>query len=110
MKLKKLLLPKDPNDHLSCFIEIRAATGGDEAAIFAGDLFRMYIRYAEFRNWNIETIHSSVSEKGGYKEIIAKINGVNVCERLKFESGGHHSSKFTIHQYSSFIECHAADS
>ncbi|CAL4042600.1 peptide chain release factor 1 [Buchnera aphidicola] len=88
-KLKKLLLPNDPYDVHSCFIEIRAATGGDEAAIFAGDLLRMYIRYAEIQSWRSEVISTSESEKGGFKEIIAKIKGKGACGRLKFESGGH---------------------
>ncbi|CAL4320184.1 Peptide chain release factor RF1 [Buchnera aphidicola (Eriosoma grossulariae)] len=88
-QLKILLLPQDPNDQLSCFIEIRAATGGDEAAIFAGELFKMYARYSEFCHWNVDIVNVSLGEKGGYKEIIAKIQGKNVCGRLKFESGGH---------------------
>ncbi|WP_422667121.1 peptide chain release factor 1 [Buchnera aphidicola] len=88
-KIKILLLPKDPNDKHSCFIEIRSATGGDESSIFAGELFRMYTRYTERCMWNIEVISMSESEKGGFKEIIAKITGDGVCGRLKFESGGH---------------------
>ncbi|WP_343192301.1 peptide chain release factor 1 [Buchnera aphidicola] len=84
-----LLLPRDPNDEYSCFIEIRAATGGDEAAIFTGDLLRMYVKYAESRAWTTELISSSIGEKGGFKEIIIKITGNGVCGRLKFESGGH---------------------
>jgi peptide chain release factor 1 len=88
-KLKRLLLPNNPYDIRSCFIEIRAATGGDEAAIFAGDLLRMYIRYSEIKSWKTEVISFSESEKGGFKEIIAKITGKGVCGRLKFESGGH---------------------
>ncbi|XRX42483.1 MAG: peptide chain release factor 1 [Buchnera aphidicola (Eriosoma harunire)] len=87
--LKKLLLPEDPDDKLSCFIEIRAATGGDEAAIFAGDLFKMYVHYAENYHWKIEVMNKSIGDKGGYKEIILKIKGNNACGRLKFESGGH---------------------
>lgn len=88
-KLKLLLLPRDPNDDRSCFIEIHAATGGDEAAIFAGDLFRMYARYAELQSWKIELINMHESEKGGFKEIIVKVTGLGACGRLKFESGGH---------------------
>ncbi|MBZ2279129.1 peptide chain release factor 1 [Buchnera aphidicola] len=84
-----LLLPEDPNDKNSCFIEIRAATGGDESSLFAGELFRMYSRYIEQYSWKIEIINVSESEKGGFKEIIAKIIGKGVCGRLKFESGGH---------------------
>lgn len=87
--IKILLLPVDPNDQHSCFIEIRAATGGDEAAIFAGELFRMYMRYAENCMWKTEIMSSSENERGGFKEIIAKITGKGPCGRLKFESGGH---------------------
>ncbi|QCI20324.1 peptide chain release factor 1 [Buchnera aphidicola (Brachycaudus cardui)] len=88
-KIYKLLLPEDPNDKNSCFIEIRAATGGDESSIFAGELFRMYTRYAESYSWKIGIVNISESEKGGFKEIIAKITGKGACGRLKFESGGH---------------------
>ncbi len=88
-QLQVLLLPKDPDDERSCFIEVRAGTGGDEAAIFAGDLFRMYSRYAENQRWKIEIISASEGEHGGYKEIIAKIAGTGAYGRLKFESGGH---------------------
>ncbi|MGP1956188.1 MAG: peptide chain release factor 1 [Arsenophonus sp. NC-PE1-MAG3] len=88
-QLQILLLPKDPDDEKNCFLEIRAGTGGDEAAIFAGDLFRMYNRYAESRRWRIEIINASEGEHGGYKEIIAKVSGESVYGRLKFESGGH---------------------
>jgi peptide chain release factor 1 len=87
--LQKLLLPKDPNDERNLFLEIRAGTGGDESALFVGNLFRMYSRYAERNRWQVEIISESPSELGGYKEIIAKINGANVYSRLKFESGGH---------------------
>ncbi|AEO07983.1 peptide chain release factor 1 [Buchnera aphidicola] len=83
------LLPKDPNDQHSCFIEIRSATGGDESAIFAGELFRMYFRYAELCLWKVEVMYTSESDKGGFKEIILKIKGKGACGRLKFESGGH---------------------
>ncbi|WAI18117.1 MAG: peptide chain release factor 1 [Buchnera aphidicola (Acyrthosiphon caraganae)] len=88
-KINRLLLPEDPNDKHSCFIEIRSATGGDESSIFAGELFRMYTRYAENCLWKVEIMSSSESEKGGFKEIIAKITGKGACGRLKFESGGH---------------------
>ncbi|CAL4319514.1 Peptide chain release factor RF1 [Buchnera aphidicola (Pterocallis alni)] len=88
-KIKQIVLPEDPDDKKSCFIEIRAATGGDEAAIFAGDLFKMYGKYAEYQNWNIKIMSCSIGEKGGFKEIILKITGLGVCGRLKFESGGH---------------------
>ena len=88
-ELQKLLLPKDPNDARNIFLEIRAGTGGDEAALFAGDLFRMYNYYAERRRWTVEVVHSSSGEHGGYKEIIARIVGHGAYSRLKFESGGH---------------------
>jgi peptide chain release factor 1 len=87
--LQALLLPKDPNDTRNIFLEIRAGAGGDEAAIFAGDLFRMYGAYALKRGWSVETINASHGEHGGYKEIIARIAGNGVYSRLKFESGGH---------------------
>ena len=87
--LQKLLLPKDPNDDRNIFLEIRAGTGGDESALFAGDLFRMYSRYAERQRWKVEIVSASSSEVGGYKEIIAKIEGQGAYSRLKFESGGH---------------------
>jgi peptide chain release factor 1 len=89
VELQKLLLPKDPNDESNIYLEIRAGTGGDEAAIFAGDLFRMYSRYAELRRWNIEIISENPGEHGGYKEIIARIEGQGAYSKLKFESGAH---------------------
>jgi len=82
-------LPKDPNDGRNIFLEIRAGTGGDESALFAGDLFKMYSRYAERAGWKIDLISQSHSDLGGYKEIIIKISGQEVYARLKFESGGH---------------------
>ena len=88
-ELQKLLLPKDPNDERNLFLEIRAGTGGDESALFAGDLFRMYSRYAERQRWKVEIVSASDSEVGGYKEIIAKIEGFGAYSKLKFESGGH---------------------
>lgn len=88
-ELQILLLPKDPNDDNNCFVEIRAGAGGDEAAIFAGDLFRMYSRYAEKQGWKVEIMNSNESEQGGYKEIIAMFSGDGVYGQLKFESGGH---------------------
>jgi len=88
-ELQKALLPKDPNDDRNVFLEIRAGTGGDESALFAGDLFRMYTRYAERSRWQVEIISESSSELGGYKEVIARIVGQGVYSRLKFESGGH---------------------
>lgn len=83
------LIPKDPDDERNIYLEVRAGTGGDEAAIFAGDLFRMYSRYAESQGWQIELISASHGEHGGYKEIIAKISGQSVYSQLKFESGAH---------------------
>ena len=87
--LQKLLLPKDPNDEKNTFLEIRGGTGGDESALFAGDLFRMYTRFAERNRWQVEIISESPGEVGGYKEVIARIVGNGVYSRLKFESGGH---------------------
>jgi peptide chain release factor 1 len=89
LDLQKLLLPKDPHDNSNIFLEIRAGTGGDEAALFAGDLFRMYLRYAEQRHWEVEVLSESPGEHGGYKEIIARIVGQGAYSRLKFESGAH---------------------
>ena len=89
VELQKALLPKDPNDERNVFLEIRAGTGGDESALFAGDLFRMYTRYAERSRWQVEIISESLSELGGYKEVIARVVGQGVYSRLKFESGGH---------------------
>lgn len=88
-ELQRLLLPQDPDDARNSFLEIRAGTGGDEAALFAGDLFRMYARYAESRRWRVEIMNASEGEHGGFKEIIAKISGEGVYGQLKFESGGH---------------------
>ncbi|MDW6093559.1 peptide chain release factor 1 [Vibrio rhizosphaerae] len=87
--LQILLLPKDPNDERNCFLEIRAGAGGDEAGIFAGDLFRMYSRFAERKGWRIEVMSFNEAEHGGYKEMIAKVSGDGVYGTLKFESGGH---------------------
>jgi peptide chain release factor 1 len=87
--LQNLLLPKDPNDSANVFLEIRAGTGGDEAALFAGDLFRMYSRYAESQRWQLEILTSNEGEHGGYKEIIARIIGQGAYSHLKFESGAH---------------------
>ena len=84
-----LLLPRDPKDDNNCFVEIRAGAGGDEAAIFAGDLYRMYTRYAEKKGWRIELMNSNESEQGGFKEVIMKVDGEGVYGHMKFESGGH---------------------
>jgi peptide chain release factor 1 len=88
-RLLTLLLPRDPNDAANIFLEIRAGTGGDEAAIFAGDLFRMYNRYAESKGWRMEVLSERPGEHGGYKEIISRIEGRDVYGQLKFESGAH---------------------
>ncbi|TLF47333.1 peptide chain release factor 1 [Halomonas urmiana] len=89
VRLKQLLVPKDPDDRRNVFLEIRAGTGGDEAALFAGDLFRMYARYAEQHGWKVEVVSASHGEQGGYKEIISRVKGEGVYARLKFESGAH---------------------
>ncbi|TCS73241.1 peptide chain release factor 1 (bRF-1) [Sulfuritortus calidifontis] len=89
IELQKLLLPKDPNEERNIFLEIRAGTGGNESALFAGDLFRMYSRYAERQGWRVEVVSASEGEVGGYKEIIARIVGQGAYSKLKFESGGH---------------------
>jgi len=88
-ELQILLLPRDPKDDNNCFVEIRAGAGGDEAAIFAGDLYRMYTRYAEKQGWRIELMNSNESEQGGFKEIVMKVDGEGVYGQMKFESGGH---------------------
>ncbi|MEW9624961.1 peptide chain release factor 1 [Rhodanobacter geophilus] len=88
-ELQVLLLPKDPRDEANLYLEVRAGTGGDEAAIFAGDLFRMYLRYAERRRWQVEILSEHAGEHGGYKEIVARVEGKGAYSRLKFESGTH---------------------
>jgi len=88
-ELQKSLLPKDPNDERSIFLEVRAGTGGDESALFAGDLLRMYTRYAERRGWPVELISESPSELGGFKEVVVRVAGQGAYSRLKFESGAH---------------------
>jgi len=89
LELQKLLLPRDPRDERSIYLEVRAGTGGDEAAIFAGDLLRMYSRYAERRGWLVETLSENPGEHGGYREVICRVAGRGVFSRLKFESGTH---------------------
>jgi len=89
LELQTLLLPRDPRDENNAFLEIRAGTGGDEAAIFAGDLLRMYLRYAELNNWRSEIINERAGDHGGYKEVICRLTGERVFSRLKFESGAH---------------------
>jgi peptide chain release factor 1 len=88
-QLKLMLLPKDPNDTRNVILEVRAGTGGDEAALFAGDLFRMYTRYAENQGWKVELLSSAESEAGGFKEVIAMITGKGAYSRFKYESGTH---------------------
>jgi len=89
LDLQKLLLPKDPHDNSNIFLEVRAGTGGDEAAIFAGDLFRMYSRYAETQRWQVEIMSENFGDHGGYKEVIARVVGQGAYSKLKFESGAH---------------------
>ena len=89
LELRRLLLPKDPRDDRGIFLEVRAGTGGDEAAIFAGDLYRMYARYAESKGFSVEVLSESPGEHGGYREIICRIAGAGAFSRLKFESGTH---------------------
>ncbi|MGJ8524936.1 Peptide chain release factor RF1 [Halomonadaceae bacterium LMG 33818] len=88
-EIKRLLIPRNPDDERSVFLEVRAGTGGDEAALFAGDLFRMYSRYAENRGWRVELLSASHGEQGGFKEVIARVEGKGVYGKLKFESGAH---------------------
>ena len=87
--LQRMLLPRDPNDDKNLFLEIRAGTGGDESALFAGDLFRMYTRFAERNRWQVEVVSESPGDAGGYKEVIARVVGSGAYSKLKFESGGH---------------------
>src|SRR5580658_5024138 len=89
LELQRLLIPKDPQDDSNIFLEVRAGTGGDEAAIFSGDLYRMYTRYAETQGWKVEIISESLGEHGGYKEIILRVIGQGAYSRFKFESGVH---------------------
>jgi peptide chain release factor 1 len=94
--LQILLLPKDPNDERNVFLEVRAGTGGDEASIFAGDLARMYTKYAETQNWSVEIISTSHGEHGGYKEIIMRLSGKAVYSQLKYESGAHRVQRVPV--------------
>ncbi|HKA43238.1 MAG TPA: peptide chain release factor 1 [Burkholderiales bacterium] len=95
-ELQRQLLPRDPNDDRNIFLEVRAGTGGDESALFAGELFRMYSRYAERNGWQVEVISQSPADRGGYKEVIAKVNGRGAYSRLKFESGGHRVQRVPV--------------
>ncbi len=94
--LEVYLLPTDPDDDKNIFLEVRAGTGGDEASIFAGDLFRMYSRYEENPGWRIELVNESFGEHGGYKEVVARIIGLNVYSKLKFESGAHRVQRVPV--------------
>ena len=95
-ELQKRLLPRDPNDERNIFLEVRAGTGGEESALFAGELFRLYSRYAERNRWQVEVVSQSPSDLGGFKEIIAKISGSGAYSRLKFESGGHRVQRVPV--------------
>jgi peptide chain release factor 1 len=95
-QLQQLLLPRDPNDDRNIFLEIRAGTGGDESGLFAGELFRMYTRHAERNGWQVEVMSQSQSDRGGYKEVIAKVVGRGAYSRLKFESGGHRVQRVPV--------------
>lgn len=95
-ELQTLLLPKDPNDDKNAFLEVRAGTGGDEAAIFAGDLFKMYCKFAEKKGWRVEILSESYGEHGGYKEIISQVTGDNVYGQLKYESGAHRVQRVPV--------------
>jgi len=88
-ELQLLLLPKDPRDEANLYLEVRAGAGGDEAAIFAGDLLRMYLRYAESRRWHVEILNEHAGEHGGFKEVVARVEGAGAYSKLKFESGAH---------------------
>ena len=96
IELQKALLPKDPNDERNVFLEIRAGTGGDESALFAADLFRMYSRFAERNRWQVEVVSANESDLGGYREIIARIAGYGAYSRLKYESGGHRVQRVPV--------------
>ncbi|MCX7157552.1 MAG: peptide chain release factor 1 [Rhodocyclales bacterium] len=96
VELQRALLPKDPNDDKNLFLEIRAGTGGDESALFAADLFRMYSRYAERQRWKVEIVSRSESDLGGFREIIARVEGNGAYSKLKFESGGHRVQRVPV--------------
>jgi peptide chain release factor 1 len=107
-ELQRVLLPRDPNDERSIFLEIRAGTGGDESAIFAGDLCRMYARFAERQGWPVEVLSASHSELGGYKEVILRIAGQGAYSKLKFESGGHRVQRVPVTETQGRIHTSAA--
>jgi peptide chain release factor 1 len=107
-ELKRLLVPQDPNDERDVILEVRAGAGGDEAALFAGDLFRMYARYAERRHWKVELLAASESESGGFKEAIAEVHGAGAYSRLKFESGVHRVQRVPVTEASGRIHTSTA--
>jgi peptide chain release factor 1 len=107
-EMQLMLLPKDRDDEGSAVIEVRAGTGGDEAALFAGDLWRMYLRYAQIRGWQVEVISASEGEKGGYKEVVAELKGQGVFGRMKFESGVHRVQRVPETEASGRIHTSAA--
>ena len=107
-ELQRMLLPKDPQDERNAFVEIRAGTGGDESALFAGDLARMYMRYAERQGWRCEIMSESPSEIGGYKEIVIKVEGVGAYGQLRFESGGHRVQRVPVTETQGRIHTSAA--
>jgi peptide chain release factor 1 len=106
-RLKSLLIPKDPNDERNVILEIRAGTGGDEAGLFASDLFRMYSRYAENRGWRVEVLHSSATGIGGYKEVFCSVEGSGAYSRLKFEAGVHRVQRVPVTEASGRIHTSA---
>jgi peptide chain release factor 1 len=107
-EIRTLLIPKDPNDDANLFLEVRAGTGGDEAAIFAGDLFRMYSRFAERQGWRVEIISEQEGEHGGYKEIIARLEGDSAFAKLKFESGAHRVQRVPVTESQGRVHTSAA--
>jgi len=107
-EIRTLLIPKDPNDDANLFLEVRAGTGGDEAAIFAGDLFRMYSRFAERQGWRVEVISEQEGEHGGYKEIIARLEGDGAFAKLKFESGAHRVQRVPVTESQGRVHTSAA--
>jgi peptide chain release factor 1 len=106
-RLRTLLIPKDPNDDRNVILEIRAGTGGDEAGLFAADLFRMYSRYAETRGWRVEVLHSSATGIGGYKEVFCSIEGTGAYSRIKFEAGVHRVQRVPLTEASGRIHTSA---
>ncbi len=107
-ELQRMLLPKDPDDARNAFIEIRAGTGGDESALFAGDLTRLYTRYAQTRGWRVEVMSESPAELGGYKEVVRRVEGDDVYGRLRFESGGHRVQRVPVTETQGRIHTSAA--